>query len=74
MLPASRSGTTRICARPATGDSMPLILAASGSIALSNASGPVDYATGDLLAIGHFAERCRIEGRRYFGGNGFDGR
>ena len=40
MLPASRSGTTRICALPATADLMPLILAASGSIALSNASGP----------------------------------
>ena len=40
MLPASRSGTTRICARPATADLMPLIRAASGSIALSNASGP----------------------------------
>src|SRR5262245_58030976 len=40
MLPASRSGTTRICARPATSDVMPLILAASGSAALSKASGP----------------------------------
>src|SRR3974390_2302143 len=40
MLPASRSGTTSICARPATSDLMPLIFAASGLIALSNASGP----------------------------------
>jgi len=40
MLPASRSGTTRICALPATGDWMPLILAASGLMALSNANGP----------------------------------
>src|ERR1041385_2154873 len=40
MLPASRSGTTRIWARPATSDLIPLILAASGSIALSNARGP----------------------------------
>ena len=40
MLPASRSGTTRIWAWPATADLMPLILAASGSIALSKASGP----------------------------------
>src|SRR5215472_806260 len=40
MLPASRSGTTRICARPATADLMPLICAASRSIALSKASGP----------------------------------
>src|SRR5262249_24656367 len=40
IFPASRSGTTRICARPATSDLMPLILTASGSMALSNASGP----------------------------------
>src|SRR5262249_564386 len=40
MFPASRSGTTRICALPATGDWMPLIRAASGSMALSNANGP----------------------------------
>ena len=40
MLPASRSGTTRIWARPATSDFIPLILAASLSTALSNASGP----------------------------------
>src|SRR5271169_1288603 len=40
MFPASRSGTTRIWARPATSDLMPLILAASGSTALSKASGP----------------------------------
>ena len=40
MFPASRSGTTRNWARPATGELMPFIFAASGSIALSNASGP----------------------------------
>src|SRR3954466_6593635 len=40
MLPASRSGTTRTCARPATSERMPLISAASGLIALSSASGP----------------------------------
>src|SRR5262249_6685429 len=40
MLPASRSGTTRIWARPATADAMPLMRAASGSMALSKASGP----------------------------------
>ena len=40
MLPASRSGTTRICAWPATGEWMPLIRAASGLMALSKASGP----------------------------------
>src|SRR5258706_5726599 len=40
MLPASRSGTTRIWARPATSEWMPLMRAASRSMALSNASGP----------------------------------
>ncbi|CFP15955.1 Uncharacterised protein [Bordetella pertussis] len=40
MLPASRSGTTRTCARPATGETMPLTCAASGLMALSSASGP----------------------------------
>src|SRR5262245_50040641 len=40
MFPASRSGTMRICAWPATGDLMPLMRAASGLMALSNASGP----------------------------------
>ena len=40
ILPASRSGTTRICARPATGEMMFLIRAASGSMALSKARGP----------------------------------
>src|SRR5215211_1499368 len=40
MFPASRSGTTRTSARPATGESIFLILAAPKLIALSNASGP----------------------------------
>ena len=40
MLPASRSGTSSTLARPATGESIFLIAAASGSIALSSASGP----------------------------------
>ena len=40
MLPASRSGTIRIWARPATAERMPLFSAASGSMALSKASGP----------------------------------
>ncbi len=40
MLPASRSGTSRMSGSPATSDPMPLIRAASALIALSNASGP----------------------------------
>src|SRR5438034_533436 len=40
MLPDSRSGTTRMSARPATADSIPLAFAAASEIALSKASGP----------------------------------
>src|SRR5258708_31117163 len=40
MFPASRSGTTRTFARPATGETMCLIAAASSLIALSSANGP----------------------------------
>src|SRR5689334_15861471 len=40
MLPASRSGTTSTFARPATGDTICLMTAASSLIALSSASGP----------------------------------
>jgi hypothetical protein len=40
MLPASRSGTSRMSARPATGETIFLVRAASSEIALSNASGP----------------------------------
>src|SRR6185312_5789851 len=40
MLPASRSGASRMSAQPATGETMPLVFAASGLTALSNASGP----------------------------------
>ena len=40
MLPASRSGTTKMSAWPATGETMPLVLAASSETALSKASGP----------------------------------
>src|SRR5262249_11909072 len=40
MLPAPRSGTSRMSARPATGDAIFLACAAWGLMALSNASGP----------------------------------
>ena len=40
MLPASRSGTTSTLARPATGEAIFLIAAASRLMALSSASGP----------------------------------
>ena len=64
MLPASRSGTTRICARPATSDLMPLIRAASGSIALSKASGPsrMPPVIWPRSAILHSAAASMVEG------------
>ena len=40
MLPASMSGTTRMSACPATGETMCLVRAASRLMALSKASGP----------------------------------
>ena len=40
ILPASRSGTTRTLARPATGDVICFVAAASSLIALSSANGP----------------------------------
>src|SRR6056297_196008 len=40
MLPLSRFGATRISARPATSDSIPLAATASGEMALSKANGP----------------------------------
>src|SRR3984893_9176618 len=74
MFPASRSGTTRICARPATGDLMPLISAACGSITLWNASGPSRSAPGTLPALGHLAERCGVNSGRNLRGHGLDRR
>src|SRR5215212_4917339 len=64
MLPDSRSGTTRICARPATSDLMPLILAASTSMALSKASGPSNTAPviWPRSAILHSAAASMVDG------------
>ena len=74
MLPASRSGTTRICARPATSDLMPLIRAASTIDGVVEGQRPVEHAAGDLPAIGHLAERRRLDRRGDFRGHGFDRR
>src|SRR5258705_6058591 len=64
MFPDSRSGTTRICARPATSDLMPLMRAASRSIALSKASGPSSSAPVICLrsAILHSAAASMVDG------------
>ena len=63
MLPASRSGTTSTLARPATGESIFLICAASRLIALSSASGPSRMRAGDLAAVGHLAQRRGLDRR-----------
>ena len=64
MLPASRSGTTRMFARPATGDAIFLIAAASGLMALSSASGPSSSAPviWPRSAILHRAAASIVEG------------
>jgi hypothetical protein len=63
MLPASRSGTSRISALPATFDTMPLVRAACSEIALSNASGP--SSTPPVIcprsAILHSAAACSVD-------------
>src|SRR3954452_3797749 len=64
MLPASKSGTTRMLARPATGESIFLIAAACGLIALSSASGPSTSAPVicPRSAILHKAAASSVEG------------
>ena len=59
---------------PATGETMPLVLAASSETALSKASGPSSIAAGDLPAIGHLAERGGIKRGLDFLGDRLDRR
>src|SRR6478609_8440686 len=70
MLPDSRSGTTRIWARPATSDLMPLILAASDGVVECQRS--VQHGSSDLSAVSHLAQRGGFDSRGYLGGNCFD--
>ena len=51
---------------------MPLIRAASGLIALSSASGPVEQAALDLAALGHLAQGCGLDGAGNLGVDGLD--
>ena len=66
MLPASRSGTSRMSARPATGETMPFSAAAASLTALSKASGP--SSTPPVIwprsAILHSAAASSVEGIR----------
>ncbi len=54
MLPESKSGTTKICPRPATSDPKPFIRAAWGMMALSMAS--------DLAPFSHLTQSGRVNG------------
>src|SRR5271166_6471545 len=64
MFPASRSGTTSTLARPATGETICLMAAASSSIALSSASGPsrIPPVICPRSAILHNAAASIVEG------------
>jgi hypothetical protein len=68
MLPASRSGTTSTFARPATGELIFLIFAASGLMALSRASGPSSSAPVicPRSAILHSAAASKVDGTSGF--------
>ena len=74
MLPASRSGTTRICAWPATAEVMPLIRAGLRIDRIVEGERSIEQAAGDLAAFRHLAQRRRLDGRWNFRGHGFDRR
>ena len=74
MFPASRSGASRMSGSPATSDVMPLVLAASLLMALSKASGPSSRPPVICLAVGHLAERGRVDRRRHLRRDGLDRR
>ena len=63
MLPDSRSGTSRMSATPATGETISLVRAASGDTALSNASGPsrMPPVIWPRSAILHSAAACSVD-------------
>ena len=74
MLPASRSGTTRIWPRPATGPAMPLIARRLRVDRVVEGERAVEQAAGDLAALGHLAERRGLDGRGDLGRHRLDRR
>ena len=74
MLPASRSGTTRICAWPATAERDAFDAGGLGIDCVVEGERAVEQAAGDLAALGHLAQRRRLDGRWNFRGHGFDRR
>ena len=65
MLPASRSGTTRMSACPATGESIFLIRAAVEVDRVVERQRAVEDAAGDLPAVGHLAQRAGFDRGRH---------
>ena len=60
-------GTIKTSARPATGDEICLIRAASRVHRGIEIERPVDDAADDLPAIGHLGQNCAVERGRHFG-------
>ena len=59
---------------PATGETIPLVRAASERHRVVEGERSVEDAAGDLAAVGHLAERRRVDGRADVGRNGLDRR
>ena len=74
MLPASRLGTTSICARPATSRLDALDPRGLRIDRIVEGKRAVEDAAGDLAAIRHLAQGRRFDGRRNFRGDGLDRR
>ena len=62
MLPASRSGTTKMSARPATGEMIPFVLADFRRDRIVEGERTIENAAGNLASIGHLAKCGRIKG------------
>ena len=73
ILPASRSGTTRIALSPRPGIHAfdPCRLRVDRVVERER---PIENTAGDLLAVGHLAERGRVYGRWNLRGHGLDRR
>ena len=74
MLPLSRLGTMSTFARPATGESIFLIAADSGADGVVERQRAVEHAARDLAAVGHLAQRRRLDGRGDLRVDRLDGR
>ena len=73
-MPASRSGATRISARPETGETMPLAERRLLGHRIVERQRAVEDAARDLPAIGHLAQSRRVDGRADVGRHRLDRR